>query len=86
MINKALENTYFSDEVKEIISSNFYFAIDDAERYDATLEFREGDAYAQNTFDTCIENKIDHATAEDALTFFKKIGLESGLLRFAFYV
>lgn len=72
--------------IQEHVDSNISTAIDQAHEYDDQqdefCQFFEGDAYYQNTIDSCIEDGYSPDTAFEAGQTFLAIAIQKGL-RFA---
>ena len=67
---------------KAHIESNIEMAMDQSHEYDSTPEWREGDAYCQNTCDSMLEDGYTPDEASAAADAFCSEGRKRGI-RFA---
>lgn len=65
--------------IKEHVDGNLVAAIDQAFEYDNLINFREGDAYIQNLYDSCVEDGYSHDQADHATWLFYKLAKEKNV-------
>jgi len=65
--------------IQKHVESNLNAAIDQAHEYDQFETYKEGDAYLQNTIDSCLEDGYSRDEASDAGSLFHKLASDKGV-------
>lgn len=65
--------------IQEHVQANLTAAIDQSHEYDQFATYKEGDAYLQNTIDSCLEDGYSWDEASDAGSLFHKLAIEKGV-------
>lgn len=78
---KSFNEWRFEQTIEEIIQSNINMAIDQADEY-TDPNWLEGDAYAQNVYDACLEQGYTKDQAFSAKLDFKSLAKKRNV-RFA---
>ena len=65
--------------IQEHVESNLTAAIDQSHEYDQFATYKEGDAYLQNTMDSCLEDGYSWFEACEAGSLFYKLAAEKGV-------
>lgn len=65
--------------IEEHVSINIAVAIDQTTYYDDSANWREGDAYEQNTCDSCIEDGYSPTDAQFARDLFIRDAIKAGV-------
>jgi len=65
--------------IQEHVQANLAAAIDQAHEYDQFETYKEGDAYLQNTIDSCLEDGYSWDEACDAGSLFHKLASDKGV-------
>jgi hypothetical protein len=73
------EKPMHEQTIQEHVESNLTAAIDQSHEYDQFETYKEGDAYLQNTIDSCLEDGYSWNEASDAGSLFHKLASENGV-------